>query len=123
MSKAPKHSSQRDDLKRWDDKGAAPRSGYPSHEPPQAPEQRAETALYSFNIRTEDGVVDDPEGDKYPDLQAAREAAIAKARDMITDGDQIGEDRRSWCVEIMDRANQQLLTVAFSQVLDRKATD
>ncbi|WP_154660869.1 DUF6894 family protein [Microvirga lotononidis] len=123
MSKAPKHPSQRDDLKRRDDEGGPPCSGYPSHKPPQAPEPRAETALYYFNLRTEDGLVDDPEGEKYPDLQAARDAAMAKVRGMITEGDQIGENRRSWCVEVMDKANQTVLTVAFSQVLDRKAND
>jgi vacuolar-type H+-ATPase subunit H len=78
-------------------------------------------ALYYFNIRTEDGLVEDPERNKYPDLQAARAAAVAQAQDMITEGDQKGQDRRSWCVEIMDRANQQVLTVAFSDVLDPKA--
>jgi hypothetical protein len=122
MSKAPKHPSQRDDLKRWDDEGGAPRTGHPTREPHRAPEQGAETALYYFNIRTEDGLVEDPEGNRYSDLQAARAAAVAQAQDMITEGDQKGQDRRSWCVEIMDRANQQVLTVAFSDVLDPKAT-
>jgi hypothetical protein len=41
---------------------------------------------------------------------------------MIAEGDQKGEDRRSWRFEIMDRANQQVLTVAFSEVLDSNAT-
>jgi hypothetical protein len=41
---------------------------------------------------------------------------------MITEGDQKGQDRRSWCVEIMDRANQQVLIVAFSDVLEPNAT-
>ncbi len=122
MSKAPKHPNQRGDLKRWDDEGGAPRSGHPSHELPSAPEHGAETALYYFNIRTEDGLVEDPEGNTYPDLRAAREAAVAEARDMIREGDQKGEDRRSWSVEIMDRANQQVLIVAFSEVLIPKAT-
>ena len=111
MSKAPRHPNQRDDLKRWDNEGGAPRSGHPSHEPPSTPEHSAETALYYFNIRTEDGFVEDPEGNKYPDLQAAREAAAAQARTLIREGDRKGEDRRSWSVEIMDRANQQVLTV------------
>jgi len=122
MSKDPKHPNQRDDLKRWDNEGGAPRSGHSSHDLPSAPEHRVETALYYFNIRTEDGFVEDPEGNKYPDLQAARAAAAAQARAMIREGDQKGEDRRSWSVEIMDRANQQVLTVAFSDVLDPKAT-
>jgi hypothetical protein len=36
---------------------------------------------------------------------------------MIAEGEQKGEDRRSWQVEITNRANQPVLTVSFSQVL------
>jgi hypothetical protein len=115
MSKAPKHPSQRDDLKRWDDEGGAPRSGHPSHE--------SHPALYYFNIRTERGVVEDPEGDTHASLHAARDAALAKAREMMAEGDQKGEDRRSWRFEIMDRANQPVLTVAFSEAFDSTAPD
>lgn len=123
MSKAPKQPSQRQDLlKRWENEGGAPRSGHPSHEGPSAPEHREETALYYFNIRMEDGLNEDPEGNKYPDLEAAREAAIAQARAMIREGNRQGEDRRGWSIEIMDRANQQVLTVAFSDALDPNAT-
>jgi hypothetical protein len=43
------------------------------------------------------------------------------ARDVIAEGDQKGEDRRSWRVEIMDRANQQVLAVAFSDLLRANA--
>jgi hypothetical protein len=118
MGKAPKHPSQRDDLKRWDDEGGAPRSGHPSHEPHPPAMHEAEPALYYFNVRTESRVIEDPEGDIHPSLQAAREAARAKARALIAQGDQRGEDRRSWRVEIMDRANQPVLTVAFSDALD-----
>jgi hypothetical protein len=119
MSKDPKKPSQRQDLKRWDDEGGAPRSGHHFSEPP-ASQPRTETALYYFNIRTEGGLIEDPEGETCPDPQAARVAAIAKARDLITDGDQKGEDRRSWRVEITNRANQPVLTVMFSEALDPK---
>jgi hypothetical protein len=119
MSRAPKHPSQRDDLRRWDDEGGAPRSG---HYSPVAPKHEAEPALYYFNIRTEHSVIEDPEGDMYPSLHAAREDALAKARDIIVEGTQKGEDRQSWRFEIMDRANQLILTVAFAEVFDLNAT-
>lgn len=118
MSNDPKKPSQGQDLRRWDDEGGAPRSGHPSHEEPFAPEARTETTLYYFNIRTEGGLVEDPEGESYPDLQTAREAALATARVMIAEGSLKGEDRRSWRVEIMDRANQHVLTIMFSEALD-----
>jgi hypothetical protein len=75
---APKKPSQHQDLTRWDDEGGAPRSGHHVSEPPPA-RPKAETALYSFNIRTESSFVEDPQGNRYPDLQAARDVANAMA--------------------------------------------
>jgi hypothetical protein len=117
MGNDPKKPSQRQDLKRWDDEGGAPRSGHHFDEPqlPSAPE--TESALYYFNIRTESGVIEDPEGNVHTDLQAARKEALASARDLIAEGDRVGEDRRSWRFEIMNRANQHVLTVMFSEAL------
>jgi hypothetical protein len=43
------------------------------------------------------------------------------ARDMIVEGDQQGEDRRGWHVEVANRANQTVLTVAFADVLGSTA--
>lgn len=63
-------------------------------------------------------MIEDPEGEVYSDLQAMRVAATAKARDMIAEGGQKGEDRRGWHIEIMDRANQPVLTMMFSEALD-----
>ena len=57
-------------------------------------------------------------GQVYPDLQGVRAAAIAKVHDMITEGDQAGENRRHWRIEIMDRANQPVLTMIVSETRD-----
>ncbi|WP_262027077.1 DUF6894 family protein [Microvirga sp. Mcv34] len=116
----PKKPSQREDLTRWDDEGGAPRSGHRFSEPLPA-RLKAETTLYYLNIRTESSLMEDPEGNRYPDLQAARDFASVMARDMIAEGDQNGEDRRGWHVEITNRANQPVLTVAFAEVLDATA--
>jgi hypothetical protein len=112
----PRKPSQHQDLTRWDDEGGAPRSGHHFREPSPS-QSETETALYYFNIRTESDLMSDPEGNRYPDLQAARNVAIAMARDMIAEGDQKGDDRRGWHVEITNRANQPVLTVAFAEVL------
>ncbi len=112
----PKQASQHRDLTRWDDEGSAPRSGHHFSEPPPS-QSETETALYYFNVRTESSLMDDPEGNRYPDLQTAREVAIALARGMIAEGDQKGENRRGWYIEITNRANQPVLTVAFAEVL------
>lgn len=118
MSKDPKKPSQLQDLNRWDDEGGAPRS-HRSQKP--HPPSKAEPVLYYFNVRTEGGVIEDPEGQVYSDLQAMRVAATAKVRDMIAEGDQKGEDWRSWRIEVMDRANQPVVTMMFSEALDPKA--
>jgi ribosomal protein S6 len=111
----PKRLSQRQDLTRWDDEGGAPRSGHHSSAPPPS-QPKAETALYYFNIQTGRRLIEDPEGNRYPDLQAARDVAVAMVRDLMVEGDQQGEDRQGWQVEIMDRANHPVMTLAFSDV-------
>ncbi|WP_445504597.1 DUF6894 family protein [Microvirga sp. G4-2] len=120
MTNAPRRSSQRQDLKRWESEGGAPRSGRRFHDPNPAPLPKAEPALYYFNIRTESGVIEDPEGNVCPDLQSAREKALIDASDIILKGDRLGEDRRGWCFEIMDRANQHVSAVPFSEAPNRR---
>jgi hypothetical protein len=116
MSKAPRRPSQHDDLRRWEDEGGAPRSGHPSHDPHLAPKHEAGPALHYFKIKTPSGLIEDPEGDTYLSLQIARKDALAKARAMIAEGQQTGKDRHDWSFEIMDRANQHVVTVAFLEV-------
>jgi hypothetical protein len=62
--------------------------------------------------------MDDPEGNRYPDLQAARDVAVAMARDLTVEGEQQDENRQSWQVEVMDRANQLVMTVTFVDIRD-----
>ena len=111
MSKASKHPGPREDLRRWDDEGGAPRSGHLSPGIPPV----AHPALYYFNIRTASSMIEDPEGSTHPDLKAARRQALSEARKLIAEGDRQGEDRRGWSFEIMDRANRPVLTVPFSE--------
>lgn len=115
MIKVSRQPSQRQDLKRWENEGGAPRSGHPSHDPDPTSVPKAEPALYYFNIRTESGLIEDPEGEVCLDIRSAREKALADASALIQQGDKAGEDRRSWCFEIMDRTNQHVSTVAFSE--------
>jgi hypothetical protein len=110
----PRKPSLHEDLTRWDDEGGAPRSGRHFSEPLPA-QLKTDTTLYYFNIRTESSLMEDPEGNRYPDLQAARDVASVMAHDMIAEGDQKGEDRRRWHVEITNRASQPVLTVAFAE--------
>ncbi len=117
----PSNPSQRQDLTRWDDKGGASRSGH-HFSAPSLSQPEAETALYYFSIHTGSRLVEDPEENRYPDLQAAREVAVAMACDLMAEGDQQGEDRQSWHVEIMDRANHVVMMVAFVDVRGPRAS-
>lgn len=123
MISAPRRPSQRQDLKRWENEGGAPRSGhrFPDSDPARLPKE--EPALYYFNIRAGNDLIEDPEGDVYPDLQSMREKALADASDIILEGDRIGENRRGWCFEIIDRANRHVMTVAFSESPDPGKSD
>jgi hypothetical protein len=114
-----KRPSQRDDLKKSNDEGGAGRPRHPSHEAHLSPQHEVEPALYYFNLRTESGLIEAPEGDTYPKLQVAREDALTKARDTMAEGNREGEDRR---FGIMDRASQRVVTVAFAEAHDLKAT-
>jgi hypothetical protein len=78
---------------------------------------------YYFNLRHRPGpagLAVDPEGEEFPDLDAALERALSAARDHIarTRTDTI----RDWFVcsfEIEDENSQRVLTVPFSDtVLD-----
>jgi hypothetical protein len=120
MGKDPKKPSSHQDLKRWDDEGGVPRAGHHVSEAYPQSRQQTPPSLYYFNIRTQRGVIEDPEGSVRTDLRAARETALAKVRDMIAKGDREGEDRRGWRFEIMDRANQCVLMVDFSDERDRE---
>ena len=72
---------------------------------------------YFFNVRYRagpDGLAVDPEGDELADVNAAREHALAQARDMITR--KRTDLVRDWMVcsfEIMDDKGQPVLTVPF----------
>jgi hypothetical protein len=86
MIRPLKPPSQRDDLKKSNDEGGAGRPRHPSHEAHLSPQHEVEPALYYFNLRTESGLIEAPEGDTYPKLQVAREDALTKARDTMAEG-------------------------------------
>ena len=103
-------------LGRWENEGGAPQAHRRSRAKRRSPPPDANVALYYFNVRTDVGVLkEDPEGLPLPDLKAALYEALGKARRSLALGDRKGKDRRDWQVEIMDRANQHLLTVKFSE--------
>jgi predicted lactoylglutathione lyase len=103
-------------LQRWDTEGGAPKVRRPAHSKRAAPASQVTPSLYYFNIRSERTLIEDPEGLTLPDLKAALQEALALARQSLMEGDRQGENRRDWRVEIMDRANEHVMTVAFNEV-------
>lgn len=79
---------------------------------------------YFFNLRYRpgpDGLAADHEGDELADVNAAREHALAQARDMIarTRTDVV----RDWMVcsfEIVDEDGHPVLTVPFSDTISEE---
>jgi hypothetical protein len=117
MGKA-KQPSNRSALNRWENEGGALKAGHHSGTKRRSPVPEAATSLYYFNIRKNDGFVEDPEGLTLVNLAAVRQQALNNARNLISEGDLKGEDRRGWRFEITDRAHQPVLTVRFSEALE-----
>ena len=102
-------------LGRWDNEGGAPRAARRLRAKSAAPTPEAAGSLYYFNIRSDRTFKEDPEGSTLPDLTSALQEALTLARRSLKVGDRKGQDRRGWWVEIMDRANEHLATVAFTE--------
>jgi hypothetical protein len=75
MINAPRQPSQRQDLDRWENEGGALRSGHRSHDPDPIALPTAEPTLYHFDIRTQSGLIEDPEGNVCLGIQSARKSS------------------------------------------------
>ncbi len=59
----------------------------------------------------------DLEGSELRDIVAAREEALATAREMLRDGFRAGKDRSAWRFEICDEDGTPVLMVPFSDAI------
>ena len=110
------HATQTDtSLARWDNDGGAPQAARHSRTKSRRMMPQTAGSLYYFNIRSDRALKEDPRGSTLPDLKAALEEALARARHSLTRGDRKGEDRRGWRVEITDGTRQHLMSVAFTE--------
>jgi hypothetical protein len=71
---------------------------------------------YFFVADGPDRLIDDPEGVDLPSLEAAQQASLDLARDIVRDSNLTWED---WSFQITDNAGQMLLLVPFSDALVR----
>jgi hypothetical protein len=72
---------------------------------------------YHFNIRDMLGVIPDEEGSDLAGIKAARQEAIATARDFAMDDLRCGGPVRALSIEITDEDGMVLETVAVSDIV------
>jgi hypothetical protein len=71
---------------------------------------------YYFDVRR-DGQTnfdDDADGTELPDVQAAREEAVASIREILAEALQSGEESREGEMIVKDQAGETVATVRFS---------
>ena len=72
---------------------------------------------YFFHQRTPRGLIEDPDGSDLPDLDAARDEALAAARDLWASAILGRSDRSEDSFEIHDGHGRHLLTVPLIDAL------
>jgi hypothetical protein len=76
----------------------------------------AEMPRYFFNV-ADTHVVPDLEGAEFPDLEAAKDEAIAAARTILADGARAGLDRSAWTMVVSVEGGGVVLRVDFAAAL------
>lgn len=79
----------------------------------------AEMSRFYFHIRMGDQVVIDQEGSDLPDPAAAREEALAAARQILADAIRSGNEAPPEAFVISDGEGRELETVPFAVVLPK----
>jgi hypothetical protein len=69
---------------------------------------------YFFIAQGTDRVIGDPEGAEVPNLEAARDASLEIARDLVRQAGLVWEE---WSFEIKDGTGQTLLVVPFTDAV------
>jgi hypothetical protein len=78
---------------------------------------------YYFHIRNADDVLLDDEGTDLPDLNAARELALASARDLLGDGIKGGKAVVAESIVVADADGQELMSVPLEHALPDRFRD
>jgi hypothetical protein len=77
---------------------------------------------FCLNVRKGDALLEDPEGVEFMSLEAARNEAIAAAREIMSE--QIGRGEfpeLNSSIEITDHGGRLVLAVSFDEALARKS--
>ena len=78
---------------------------------------------YYLHIRNADDVLLDEEGTDLPDLNAARELALASARDLLGDAIKAGKGVVPESIVVADADGQELMSVPLEHALPNRFRD
>ncbi|WP_324749615.1 hypothetical protein SH591_13930 [Sphingomonas sp. LY54] len=78
---------------------------------------------FYLHVCNGNGFVEDEEGSDLPDASAAREKALAGARDIMAAEIQLGELDLGSFIEVEDENRNYLFTVTFAHAVDLKGQD
>jgi len=73
---------------------------------------------YYFHVREGNRVMEDPDGGAFLDLQAARDEALAAAREMLAERLKAGRVLDGQQIDICDEAGATLATVRFREAFE-----
>jgi hypothetical protein len=76
-------------------------------------------ARFYFHLRSADELAQDDEGLELPDLAAAREQAIASAREIVADAIKAGKTKTLRHFVIADENGREILTVPLKDVVPK----
>ncbi len=78
---------------------------------------------YYLHIRSADGTALDEEGTDLPDLNSAREHALAGAREMLASAIKVGNDRIPESIVVTDVSGKELAAIPFRDALPTQLRD
>jgi hypothetical protein len=73
--------------------------------------------IFYLNIRDGDILIEDPEGQEFSSVHAAKDEAIHSAREMLAEKVRLGEVIDGQRIEIMDAVGDQVAVVPFKELL------
>jgi uncharacterized protein DUF6894 len=74
---------------------------------------------FYFHVQSGENIMPDDEGMECADAAAAREQALASARELLADAIKSSKDEAPDCFIIADANGRELMTVPFSEALPR----
>ncbi len=74
---------------------------------------------YFLHVREAGDLVEDPDGTEFPDEAAVRKEAVEAAREIMAEHIRKGLDVSGWCFEITDANGRSIMTVPFSEAVQR----